>query len=27
VVDGAFRGFDVILPHATVSRAFFDAQV
>lgn len=27
VVDGAFHGFDTLLPDAGVSRAFFDAQV
>lgn len=27
VVDGAFHGFDTVLPDAPVSRGFFDAQV
>ncbi len=27
VVDGAFHGFDAVMPKAPVSRAFFDAQV
>lgn len=27
VVDGAFHGFDAVLPKAPVSRAFFEAQV